>query len=290
MKFSNKGVELEVGYKNAVNELNYDLNFEISTYKNNVDYIDGDPDSHLDGDSYAPTHFALTRSVVGRPVSSFFGYVQEGIFQSAEDYTAYGVAHPGLKASNAAGHFKFKDISGVDGIPDGKIDEYDRTFIGSPHPKFNYGFNLTLNYKGFDLGMSFQGEYGNQIFNYWRAYTVFPGAMGEGADNTWSSTNTGAKLPIWDNIATNDKTPSSFFIENGSYLRIKNLQLGYTIENSKHFNKLRIYIQANNVLTITKYTGIDPEISTGGATNAGIDFGGNYPIARNILLGISLGL
>jgi TonB-dependent starch-binding outer membrane protein SusC len=290
MKFSNKGVELELGYKNVVNEFNYDLNFEISTYKNNVDYIDGDPDSHLDGDSYAPTHFALTRSVVGRPVSSFYGYVQEGIFQSADDFTSYGVAHPGLKASNAAGHFKFKDISGVDGVPDGKIDEYDRTFIGSPHPKFNYGFNVTLNYKGFDFGMSFQGEYGNQIFNYWRAYSVFPGAMGEGADDTWSITNTGAELPIWNNVATNDKVPSSFFIENGSYLRFKNLQLGYTIENSKYFNKLRMYVQANNLLTITKYTGIDPQISTGGATNAGVDFGGNYPIARNILIGISLGL
>jgi TonB-dependent starch-binding outer membrane protein SusC len=227
---------------------------------------------------------------VGRPVSSFYGYVQEGIFQSADDFTSYGVAHPGLKASNAAGHFKFKDISGVDGVPDGKIDEYDRTFIGSPHPKFNYGFNVTLNYKGFDFGMSFQGEYGNQIFNYWRAYSVFPGAMGEGADDTWSITNTGAELPIWNNVATNDKVPSSFFIENGSYLRFKNLQLGYTIENSKYFNKLRMYVQANNLLTITKYTGIDPQISTGGATNAGVDFGGNYPIARNILIGISLGL
>jgi TonB-dependent starch-binding outer membrane protein SusC len=290
MKFSNKGVELEMGYKNTVNKLNYDLSFEVSTYKNNVDYIDGDPESHLDGDSYAPTHFSLTRSIVGMPVSSFFGYVQEGIFQSADDFTAYGVAHPGLNASNAAGHFKFKDISGVDGIPDGKIDEYDRTFIGSPHPKFNYGFNLTLNYNRFDLGMSLQGIYGNKLFNYWRAYTVFPGAMGKGADDTWSLTNTDAKLPIWNNLATNDKMPSSFFVEDGSYLRIRNLQLGYTISKTKYFSKLRIYIQANNLLTITKYTGIDPEISTGSATNAGVDFGGNYPIARNFLVGINLGL
>jgi TonB-linked SusC/RagA family outer membrane protein len=290
MKFSNRGVELEMGYKNVANKLNYDLSFEISTYKNNVDYIDGDSESHLDGDSYAPTHFSLTRSVVGMPVSSFFGYVQEGIFQSADDFSAYGVAHPGLNASNAAGHFKFKDIGGIDGIPDGKIDEYDRTFIGSPHPKFNYGFNLTLNYNGFDLGMSLQGIYGNKLFNYWRANTVFPGAMGKGADNTWSLTNTDAKLPIWNNLATNDKMPSSFFVEDGSYLRIRNLQLGYTISKTKYFSKLRLYVQANNLLTITKYTGIDPEISTGSATNAGVDFGGNYPIARNFLVGINLGL
>jgi hypothetical protein len=290
MKFSNKGVELEVGYKNNEGEFNYELNFEIATYRNNVDYIDGDPSTHLDGNSYAPTHFTLTRSEVGHPVSSFYGYVQEGIFQSAEDYSAYGVAHPGLKASNAAGHFKFKDISGPNGIPDGKIDENDRTFIGSPHPKFNAGFNISLNYKGFDLSIFLQGLYGNQLFNYWRAYTVFPGALGAGSDDTWSLTNTDATLPIWDNLATNDKMPSSFFIEDGSYLRLKNLQLGYTISNSRLFGKLRFYVQAYNLLTFTKYTGIDPEISTGSATNAGIDFGGNYPIARKILFGISLGL
>ncbi|TRZ70833.1 MAG: TonB-dependent receptor [Bacteroidetes bacterium] len=290
MQFSNKGVELELGYKNNVYKFNYELNFEVSTYRNNVDYIDGDPNTHLDGDSYVPTHFALTRSVVGRPVSSFFGYVQEGIFQSAEDFTSYGVAHPGLTAANAAGHFKLKDVSGPNGTPDGKIDENDRTFIGSPHPKFNYGFNINLFYKGFDLGIFLQGSYGNELFNYWRANTVFPGALGEGSDDTWSLTNTDATLPIWDNLATYDKMPSSFFVEDGSYLRLKNLQLGYTIANSKLFGKLRLYIQGYNLLTFTKYTGIDPEISTGSATNAGIDFGGNYPIARKILFGISLGL
>jgi TonB-linked SusC/RagA family outer membrane protein len=290
MKFSNKGIEIELGYNNNFNELNYEVSFDISTYKNNVDYLDGDPNSHLDGAAYAPTHFSLTQSVVGRPVSTFYGFVQTGIFQSAEDFTSYGVTHPGLTAANAAGHFKFKDISGPDGTPDGKIDEYDRTFIGSPHPKFTYGFNVNLKYRGFDLGLFMQGLYGNEIFNYWRVNSVFPGALGEGSDNTWSSANTNAALPVWNNVATNDKVPSSFFVEDGSYLRLKNVQLGYTLSNSKHFNRLRFYVQGYNLLTFTKYTGIDPEISTGNATGAGIDFGGNYPIARKILIGISFGL
>jgi TonB-linked SusC/RagA family outer membrane protein len=289
MKFSNKGIELELGYINNINEFNYELNVDVSTYKNNVDYIDGDPNAHLDGSAYAPTHFALTRSIVGRPVSSFYGFQQVGIFQSGEDFTSYGVAHPGINASNAAGHFKFKDISGPDGTPDGKIDENDRTFIGSPHPKFTYGVNLNASYKGFDLGIFLQGIYGNKLFNYWRANSVFPGALGEGSDNTWSTTNKNATLPIWDNLATNDKIPSSFFVEDGSYLRVKNVQLGYTFSNSKQFSKLRLYIQGYNLLTFTKYTGIDPEISTGNATNAGVDFGGNYPIARKILIGVSFG-
>lgn len=285
MKFSNKGVELEMGYGNHIGKLKYDVNFNIATYRNNVQYIDGDTVAHIDGDSYAPTHFALTRSVVGRPVSSFFGFIQDGIFQNAADYTKYNVAHPGLTPDNAAGHFKFRDIN-----HDGVINDNDRTFIGSPHPKFTYGFNLNLTYWNIDLSIFLQGVSGNKIFNYWRAYSVWPGAQGDGSQNTWSSSNTNAKLPIWNSNSSDDVNPSSFFVENGSYLRVKSLQLGYTFPKNKAFNKLRIYVQGFNLITFTKYTGIDPEISTGSATNAGVDFGGNYPIARKFLVGINFGL
>jgi hypothetical protein len=99
--------------------------------------------------------------------------VQTGIFQSGDEYTKYGVTEPGLTAANAAGHFKFKDIN-----KDGKIDDNDRTFIGGPHPKFTYGYNLNLFFGNFDLGIFLQGVYGNKIFNYWRAYSVWPGAQG----------------------------------------------------------------------------------------------------------------
>ncbi len=285
MQFSNKGIELELGYNNKIGDFSYEANFNIATYRNNVDYISRDSTAHLDGNSYAPTHFSLTRSQVGMPVSSFFGFVQEGIFQSADDYTKYGVTHNGLTAATAAGHFKFKDINN-----DGKINDDDRTFIGNPHPKFSYGFNLNLYYKNFDLSIFFQGVYGNKIFNYWRAYTVFPGAQGSGADDTWSSTNTSSKLPIWNNTTSDDIKPSSFFVEDGSYLRLKNLQIGYTFPANKAFNKIRFYVQGYNLATFTKYSGIDPEISTGSATNIGVDFGGNYPISRKIIIGINVGL
>ena len=285
MQFSNKGIELELGYHNKLGAVSYDMNFNIATYKNNVDYIDGTNTAHIDGNSYAPTHFALTRSVVGMPVSSFFGYIQEGIFQSANDYTQYGVTHIGLTAATAAGHFKYKDLNN-----DGKINDDDRTFIGNPHPKFSYGYNLNLNYKNFDLGVFLQGVSGNKIFNYWRAYTTFPGAQGEGANDTWSPTNTGAKLPIWNSTTSDDMKPSSFFVENGSYLRLKSLQVGYTLPTTKAFSRMRIYIQAYNLATFTKYTGIDPEISTGSATNYGVDFGGNYPISRKFVFGVNFGL
>lgn len=285
MKFTNKGFELEIGYRNKIGGLSYDMNFNIATYRNNVAYISEDTAAHIDGSAYAPTHFALTRSVVGMPVSSFFGYIQDGIFQSAEEYTKYGVAHNGLTAATAAGHFKFRDLNN-----DKKINDDDRTFIGNPHPKFSYGYNLNLNYKNFDLGIFIQGVAGNKIFNYWRAYTVFPGAQGEGANDTWSPDNTDAKLPIWNSTSSEDMKPSSFFIENGSYLRLKSLQLGYTLTPSKAFKSIRVYVQGYNLATITKYKGIDPEISTGNPTNIGIDFGGNYPISRKIIVGVNFGL
>jgi hypothetical protein len=223
--------------------------------------------------------------VVGRPVSSFFGLVQDGIFQSGDDYTKYNVTHPGLTAANAAGHFKFRDINN-----DHKINDDDRTFIGSPHPKFTYGYNLNLFYSNFDLGVFVQGVYGNKIFNYWRVNSVFAGAQGAGSEDTWSPDNTDARLPIWNSNASNDKNPSSFFVESGAYLRLKSLMLGYTLPRSKAFSKLRIYVQAYNLLTATKYKGIDPEISTGSATNAGVDFGGNYPISKKFLVGVNFGL
>jgi TonB-linked SusC/RagA family outer membrane protein len=285
MEFSNKGIELELGYNNRIGELSYDMSFNIATYKNNVNYISSDSAAHIDGSAYAPTAFSLTRSVVGRPVSTFYGYIQDGIFQSAEDFTKNGVAHNGLTADNAAGHFKFRDINN-----DKIINDNDRTFIGNPHPKFSYGYNLNLNYRNFDLGIFLQGVSGNKIFNYWRAYSVFPGALGAGSDDTWSTTNTDAKLPIWNNVASADATPSSFFVEDGSYLRLKSIQLGYTISPKKAFKSIRVYIQGFNILTFTKYTGIDPEISTGNATNINVDFGGNYPISKKFVFGVNFGL
>ncbi len=285
MQFSNKGIELEMGYNNHIGAVKYDMNFNVSTYRNNVDYISDDKTAHIDGNAYAPTHFALTRSEVGKPLSSFYGFIQEGIFQSGAEYTASGVTQTGLTAANAAGHFKFKDINN-----DGKINDDDRTFIGNPHPNFSYGYNLNLNYKNFDMAVFVQGVAGNKIFNYWRVNTVFPGAQGVGADNTWSPTNTGAVLPIWDNVSSDDIKPSSFFVEDGSYFRLKSLLFGYTFPKNKVFSRLRAYVQGYNLFTITKYSGIDPEISTGSATNIGVDFGGNYPISRKIVFGINIGL
>ncbi|MFT3748288.1 MAG: TonB-dependent receptor [Agriterribacter sp.] len=275
MNFTNKGIELELGYHSIKRgDFSYDINANISTYRNNVTYIDGRPETFIPGGLYARA-IPLTRSTVGRPVSSFYGFVYDGIIQSGD----------------SAGHFKFKDISGPDGKPDGVIDDdHDRIYIGSPHPKFSYGLSLNVNYKNFDFNIFFQGVYGNKIMNYWRAYSEWPGQFTVKSLDTWTPTNTDARLPIYDGKAFKDDRPSTFFVEDGSYLRLKSMQLGYTLPQMKGISKLRVYLQAWNIATITKYSGLDPEVNTGAPGSAGIDFGGNFPISMKLLFGVNLGL
>ncbi len=288
MNFTNKGIELELGYNSPKRgSFSYNANFNIATYRNKVNYINGDPSAFILGGLYRRA-IPLSRSVAGRPISQFFGYVQEGIFQSAEEVTKHAT-QPGFDTDPAkgVGHFRFKDING-----DGVINDADRTYIGSPHPKFSYGLNLGCNYKNFDASVFIQGVYGNKIFNYWRAYSRWPGAFGVGSLDTWSPENKGASLPIYSTLSDDilDAKPSSFFVEDGSYLRVKNIQLGYTFPLIKGISKLRVYVQAFNLLTVTKYTGIDPEVNNGTAQDAGIDFGGIYPISNKILFGVNLTL
>ena len=274
MNFTNKGIEIELGYLSPKGtKLGYEINFNFATYRNNVTYIDGRPGTFIPGGLYARA-IPLSRSEVGQPVGSFYGYVWDGMVQSGD----------------TAGHFRFKDISGPDGKPDGIVNDQDRTYIGSPHPKFSYGLNINLNYKDFDLSMFFQGVSGNKIFNYWRAFTEWPGQYTAASLDTWSPTNTGAKLPIYSNKDFDDDRPSTFFVESGSYLRMKSLQLGYTFPRVRGISRLRLYAQAWNLFTITKYSGLDPEVNTGAPGNAGIDFGGNYPISMKLLFGVNLGL
>ena len=293
MDFTNRGLELEMGFHGG-GKLRYDMNFNISGYKSNIDHIDGDSATHIDLATFSPTHYNMTRNQVGHPVSEFYGYEQTGIFQSGADYTSSGVTQPGLTAANAAGHFRFKDLAGPNGSkPDGTITSDDQTFLGNPNPKFSYGYNLNLYYKNFDFGVFLQGVYGNKIFNYWRAYSEWPGMLGSGSLDTWTPSHTNAKLPMYtqDNINNNyDNVPSSFFVENGSYLRVKTLQIGYTFPKNKAFNRLRIYVQGFNLLTFTKYSGMDPEVNSGDPGSLGIDYGTQYPLSRKVLFGVDLSL
>ncbi|HWK04726.1 MAG TPA: TonB-dependent receptor [Puia sp.] len=295
MNFTNKGVELELGYNGNIGKLRYDMGFNIATYRNRVNYIDG-----IDSDFIAGGYFGsgggvpLTRSMVGHPVSSFYGYVYDGLFQNAQDVTNHADESLfGITAANGAGHVKYKDLN-----KDGKIDLRDQAFIGNPNPKFTYGYNLNLYYGNFDLGILVQGVYGNKILNYFHTVTQMPGGavsgqggLLQGSLDTWTPSNPNAKLPIYSqDKGINDLSPSSFFIEDGSYLRVKMLQLGYTIPKNRAFNRLRIYVQAYNLFTFTHYSGMDPEVNDGDAHNIGVDYGTAYPISMKLLFGVNLGL
>jgi hypothetical protein len=297
MNFTNKGIELEMTYADKISRaFRFDMSFNIATYRNKVNYIDGVAGTYIPGGSYGSGGGTyLTRSEVGHPVSSFYGYVYQGLFQNAQDVTGHASETSlGITPANGAGHVKYKDLNG-----DNIIDPTnDQTFIGDPTPKFTYGYNLNLYYKNFDFGILIQGVYGNKIFNYFKTQSLFPngavagmGGLEQGALNTWTPSNPNAPLPIFtQNTSVNDLSPSSYFIENGSYLRVKTVQLGYTFLKSKTFSRLRIYVQAYNILTLTHYSGIDPEVNDGNPNNLGVDYGTAYPISMKLLFGVNLGL
>ena len=194
---------------------------------------------------------------------------------------------------------RYADISGPEGEPDGVIDSYDRTFVGSAIPKFTTGLNIGANWKNLDFSMFFQGAFGQKIYVQYLNdsegfYRGFPTTL-RYYNEHWTEQNPSNTQPraIWN--GSNNRKVSTRFLEDGSYLRLKNIQLGYTIPNAEklHISSLRFYLAATNLLTFTKYTGLDPEMtvnanSTGEGDRAnGIDWG-NYPVAKSVTLGLNL--
>ncbi len=284
----NKGIDLQIIKKVNVNsDLNLLIDANISPYKNEITSLAQGVD-YFEGAAFRNLHFV--RNQVGQPISAFYGYKTVGYFRDADDVQA-SAKQPGA----APGRFKFADING-----DNIIDQNDRTFIGNPNPKFTYGFNVTANYKNFSLEAFLYGKSGNDIVNFSKWYTDFypsfsGAAIGERALNSWTAENPdGAKTPIFEtaaNFSTNGEG-NSWYIEKGSYARLKNLQLNYTVPSALlgryGIQRLRVYIQAVNLFTITKYQGKDPEVASSVDTTLGVDVG-NYPSTRIYSLGLNLG-
>ncbi len=289
----NTGVDANVTYHGSVGkDFKFDLTGTYTSYNNKIVSI---PGNYLDISSNGSGRIgAFTRAAVGHPVGAFFGYKVLGLFQNADE-----VSKAPTQDGAAPGRFRYQDVNG-----DGKIDVNDRTFIGNPNPKFTYGLNISLSYKNFDFSTFIFGSYGNEINNYVKYWTDFPqvfkGAISkEAATNSWTPSNPGAKVPMLETSAnfSNTSVFNSYYIEKGSYLRDKQMMLGYTFPGktlSRYgIDRFRVYVQAANLFTITKYSGLDPELQasnlgSGSSADFGTDFG-NYPHERSFLLGVSLG-
>jgi len=292
----NTGYDIELGYSNKAmgDKLVYSVNATLSHYKNEVTKLSNNANEFLTTASERQVDYS--RAQVGHAFPEFFGYVVDGIFQTQAEADAW----PTNGSYNVPGHFKYRDISGPDGVPDGNIDASDRTFIGSPQPKLTGGLNISLAYGGFDMNMVFYGSYGNKMINYvkrWIDYGQFDGGLSHDAlykswGSPYLSNNADATLPMYD-INSVSQQNSSAFVEDGSFLRMKNLQIGYNLPKSiiskLKFENVNIYCQVTNLFTITKYSGLDPEYYSSDPKTLGLDRGAT-PTSRQIMFGLRLSL
>ncbi|MFC4209598.1 SusC/RagA family TonB-linked outer membrane protein [Pedobacter lithocola] len=287
---SNKGVEFNVAYhygREAESPLKFDIGLNFSKNVNKIVKLAPGIFNQVYGN-----YRSLQTSVLqeGAPFGSFFGYKTAGIYQSAADIQN----NPSYTGARVGG-LRYQDING-----DGVIDPKDRTIIGDPNPDFTLGLNLNVSYKNFDVSAFIYGVQGNDIFQATRYFTDFPsfdGAKSTRLLDAWSPSNTSSLIPsAYAGASDLEFASSSYYIQNGSFVRLKNLQIGYSIPTAKTFgskvaiNRFRVYVSATNLFTITKYTGMDPEVSqiTDTFSAPGVDQG-VYPTPRQFLIGINVG-
>lgn len=275
---NNRGVEISLGWSEQKKDFSYSLNGNISFNHNEVTALAASSAGGIYGKFYdfPPT---FTYSTIGHPVGEFYGLKAIGVFQNASEISGY----PHISGA-IPGDLKFEDIN-----KDGSVDEKDRTFIGNPNPPVYYGFDANMQYKSFDVTIALQGVAGNKIANavsMWRygtenfeKYIVDNRWHGEGTSNTYPSA-----------ALSNAQTFNSFYVEDGSYLRLKNVQIGYTLPKNilakVGLTRVRFYINGENLYTMTKYTGFSPEVPASGIM-AGVDKEA-YPLASVYSFGLNL--
>ena len=283
-KMENSGIELEAAYKFRVSDWNFRVSANASYLKNKlIEY--GNESGWENLDSFQGTG-DISRAENGKPFPFFYGYKTAGIFQNTDEVKAYKNDKGELLQPTAVpGDVRFVDVDG-----NGIIDANDRTDIGKGMPDWTFGFNLGVSWKNFDLNMMWQGTAGNDIYDATRRTDIATSNLPSWMLNRWTGEGTSNRIPRFvqgDNV---NWQSSDLYVYDGSYLRLKNIQLGYTLPaalTQKVFiSSLRFYVAAENLFTFTKYHGFDPEISSGG-TSLGIDYG-VYPQARVWTIGASL--
>ncbi len=285
-KMQNKGWELTVNTNNLTGPFKWSTSVSVSFNKNKVVSIN-DTIPMPTGSIGLNYYLALIQA--GVPINEFYGYVTDGLFQTQADVNNHALQSPGNDPYNrtSPGDIRFKDLNN-----DGVINDKDRTFLGNPNPKFIFSMGNNFSYKGFDLNVFLQGVAGNKIFNANRLYTE---CMYTAFNQTtavlgrWTGPGTSNTMPrAVYNDPNNNARPSDRYIEDGSYLRIKNVTLSYTIPQKAlkalWLTSARVYVSVENLYTFTKYTGFDPEVGFTGIDNS------VYPVCRTFSVGVNLGL
>ncbi|MDP3313571.1 TonB-dependent receptor [Lutibacter sp.] len=283
---SNTGIEVELGFRKQFGDFNFSGNGNVSYLKNEVTFLGQGKEFITSGAAGFQSMGSITRTQVGEAYNSFYGFKTAGIFQTVEEIAAYTNSAGTIIQPNARpGDFRW-----IDTDDNGTITDLDKQFLGSPLPKFTFGLTLNLDYKGFDFMVFAQGATGNKIFQGLRRLDILNANYQTDALSRWTGPGTSNTYPRLTNNDTNGNfgKSSDFYLENGDYLRFKVLQLGYTLPSdliSKiGAQKLRVYITGENLLTLTKYTGYDPEI---GGNVLGIDRG-YYPQAQSFMIGANI--
>jgi len=295
----NKGIDASATYHGKIGkDFTLSVTANITTYENKITH-EGTSDYFDFGSS---RDLPIVRNQVGQPIGAFYGYQVLGLYQSDEE-AAKGPTYKGA----AAGSFKYANTNG-----DSVINTDDRTWIGNPNPKFTYGLNITATYKAFDLSIVLYGSQGNDDYNYVKYWTDFYSTFQGGKNldlynnaaivQNGKVTNPGAILPPASfSQPMGSSTTSSFYVEDGSFLKCRVAQLGYTLSPTllkrAGIDKLHLYVQATNLFTITKYSGLDPELVPSLSNNGsdvnqsaafGIDYGAYPNNQKQYIIGINL--
>lgn len=285
----NSGIDIQVISRgNITSDLRYTIDVTGGILKNEITKVDGKL-TYLTNVNPGFRGNTPIRNQLGYSISSFYGLQVLGLFQTKEE-----VAAAPAQDGKGVGRFRYADVNG-----DSKIDANDRTYLGSPVPKFSGGLNFTLNYKNFDVSTYVNFVTGNKIYNHSKWYTDFypsfsGAAIAERVKNSWTPTNTGTNIPIFEtasNFSTNAQA-NSFYVEDGSYLRMQNINVGYNLSDDilkkLRLSRVRVFGSLNNLFTLTKYEGLDPGVGGNADTNFGIDVG-NYPLTKSWNVGLNIG-
>ncbi|WP_038533422.1 SusC/RagA family TonB-linked outer membrane protein [Formosa agariphila] len=281
----NKGVELFLNYKQAVNDnFSFGVSYNVTHINNEV--IDVSNGVVSEGGSFSVGQPFISRMEVGQPLGYFYGLKTDGIFQNQAEVDAHPT-QSGLGATAAPGDIRFVDVNG-----DGEITLDDRTYLGKPQADYIMGLNLSFDYRNFDFSTYMYAELGKETVRNYERDQPNVNRLNLYLDR-WTGEGTSNSVPRATTGATSNKLFSDFYVEDSAFLRIQNIQLGYSLSDQVieklGISKFRLYVSVNNAFTLTKYNGYDPAATNGNAIGGGIDYG-FYPISRQFLIGINLSI